>query len=289
MAGMLDVAMGPIGMSGFADSFFGQADAAPYTSSPSLGDMLKKLLNKAPDMAAVNNAYNAALMPGQMKTQLGAEALFDPGIAALREATTKSIADQLALGGGIPDDVMRNLLQAGFEKNSMTGLGSSGAGRGIVAGDIGTTTLDLIMKRIAQAGDWTRTSPLPGQLYSPINDITPGFGASYDAARQNANNAYQQYLTQTRNQNTANMIDRPMGIVSTLAGAFGSLYGGGASPVQGMQYPSAPGSGMTPETAGYAPVATPSSYGIQLRGTPGLRGTESNGLGTIGVNSDVYR
>jgi hypothetical protein len=291
MAGMLDVAMGPIGMSGFADSFFGQADAAPYTSAPSLGAMLKKLLNKAPDLAAVGNAFDAARMPGQLKTQLGAEAMFDPGIAGLREATTQSFADQLALGGTIAPQDLMSLNQNIFERNSMSGLGGSGAGRMFAARNFAQMMEDLRRSRTQQAADWTRSSPFLSQFYQPNNDITPGFGASYDAARQNANNAYQQYLTQTRNQNTANMIDRPLGIVSTLAGAFGSLYGGGASPVQGMQYPTAEEYGLNnpSQFTPYAPVATPSSYGIQLRGTPGLRGTESNGLGTIGVNSDVYR
>ena len=260
-------------MAGILDLLLGESEAAPFTPAPSLGEMLSTLYTQAPAMAGVNNAYNAALMPGQMKTQLGAEALFDPRIAKLRGDTTQAIADQLALGGSIPPDVLRNLLQAGFERNSMTGLGGSGAGRGVVAGDLGTTTLDLIAKRIAQAGDWTRTSPLPGQLFQPTNDITPGFGASYESARNNANNAYQQYLAQVRNQNSANMIDRPLGIISTLAGAYGSLQGGGASPASDMQYPSTYEYGLNnpSQFTPYAPVATPSSYGIQLRGQPGIR------------------
>lgn len=261
---MIDVGMGPIGMSGFADSFFGQSDASPFQSAPSLGAMLKKLFSHAPQIAAAGNAYDAAKMPGQMATQLGAEALYDPGMAALRADTTSEFQNQLDLArmGLFPPGMMEAMMQGGFERNSLTGMGGSGAGRNLVARDFGKTWLENLQEALGGAANWTRSSPSLNELFQPNQDITPGFAASYDAARLNANNAYQQYLTQVKNQNTMNMIDRPLGIAQNVAGIVGAFYGmgnkGGGGGVPGQN---------TPATAYNAyPAQNPSSYGIQLRG-----------------------
>lgn len=268
MANMIDVGMGPIGMSGFADSFFGQSDASPFQSAPSLGAMLKKLFSHAPQIAAVGNEFDAAKMPGQLATQLGAEALYDPGMAALRADTTSEFQHQLDLArqGIFPPGMLEAINQGSAERGSLTGMGGSAAGRQLFAADLGLNYLKRLQESLDNAANWTRSSPGLNELFQPNQDITPGFGASYDAARLNANNAYQQYLTQVKNQNTMNMIDRPLGIAQNVAGIVGAFYGmgnkGGGGGVPGQN---------TPATAYPAPVANPSSYGIQLRGNPSPR------------------
>jgi hypothetical protein len=139
----------------------------------------------------------------------------------------------------------------------MTGLTGSGAGRGLVARDLGLTALDLLNQRIGNAGEWTRSSPLPGQLYQPINDVTPGFGLSYESARNNAQNAFSQYANQIRNQNTQNLIDRPLGMAANTAGTvLGAMFGTGGFGGGGMGSMFGGGGG-----GGSSPTVAPGSFG----------------------------
>lgn len=231
------------------DSFLGQSEIPEAPQIATLGQAMRRLAGKADMIAAPNVNFNRELLPALMDIQLGVEKQYDPGIAALREATTKAYADQLALGGQLPSDVLQSILQAGFERNNLTGLGSSGAGRNLVARDIGKSTLELLMDRINGAGNWVRGSPLPDQLSHPINDITPGVALGYDTARENAMNAYRNYVSQIRSQNTANLVKTPIMLGSQAAGTvLGAMFG-----TQGM------GSGLGGGSG--SPSVSPGSFG----------------------------
>lgn len=198
----------------------------PNFSNPSLGDLIQQTQANVPAAADLDASFNARLAPQLMDTQLGVERQYDPNAAAVRSGASHAILDQLNLGGSLPPDVQAAILQAGFQTGQGAGVGPSGAGRNLVARDIGTTSQDLLNQRIGQAANWARSGPSLNQLYSPTVDITPGSMMGFNTARTNAQNNYDQMVAQLKTANDFNAINTPIQIGSAAAGtAVGSAFG----------------------------------------------------------------
>lgn len=220
--------------------------------------MLAKVAAAAPGVGAANLAYNEAMAPGMARLNRQVENIYDPNQGGLREATTKSILDQLNLGGELPPDVQAAVLRAGFEKGQSGGLGGSFAGRNLVGRDLGLTSLDLLNKRIGTAAQYTRSAPTPGALYSPQNiGFQPSDVGSIEIANQNAQNAAAIYKSQIEAHNARNLWEAPMNLVgkgvsiygSAMTGGLGGMGGGGGGGGGGQYQTSyAP----PPQNSGYA-------------------------------------
>lgn len=68
----------------------------------------------------------------------------------LLEASTSSILDSLKLGGTLGKDVQAQAVKAALEKGGAAGISGSGAARGLVARDLGLTSMQVLQQRQAQ-------------------------------------------------------------------------------------------------------------------------------------------
>lgn len=201
---------------------FGQ-QSIPGAVIPSTQDVLGTALASAPQIAGATVAYNQALAPGLFQTQLDVERMFDPNQARLRQATTQSILDQLALGSAIPADVQDQVIRNALEGSAASGFGVTPGGRGLVARDLGLTSLDLLNQRIGTAMQATRSAPLPGQLFQPQGiGITPGDVADLVLGNARAQNEYNTFRSQVEAQNRTNLWAQPLNLA---ASAYGSYTG----------------------------------------------------------------
>lgn len=121
-----------------------------------------------PQQAALRTTTNSALSnlasgntPGQIASnslldQIGNSKVDVSGIGSgsvnplLAESTNRILAN-LRLGGALGPDVQAQTVQAALEKGGAAGISGSGAARGLVARDLGLTSLGLEKDRIAQA------------------------------------------------------------------------------------------------------------------------------------------
>lgn len=225
--------------------FLGQQKVPEYRPT-NTSDIISQVTGGAPAVGAANLAYNQALAPGMARLNRQVEDIYDPLQGSLRETTTKSILDQLNLGGQLPQDVQDAVIRTGLQKGQAGGIGRSGLGRNLVGRDLGLTSLDLLNQRINRAADYTRSAPGPNQLYK-MQDIgfTPGDIASIEIANQNAKNEADIYRSNIEARNARNMWEAPLSlagkVVSIAAAAkTGGLMGGGeaATPITYAQQPS---------------------------------------------------
>lgn len=117
----------------------------------------------------------------------------DPRVTAtgsnpLLEASAASILDNLKLGGALGRDVQQQTVKAALEKGGMAGISGSGAGRGLVARDVGLTSLGLLQQRQTQAmGAGATLEGLKIQAQQArLNDFLGRLGAAGTAAGQDA-------------------------------------------------------------------------------------------------------
>lgn len=192
--------------------FFGQQDV-PEQNYLSSSDIAGSVAAAAPGIGAANLAYNQAMAPGMARLNRQVEDIYDPNQGNLREATTKSILEQLGLGGELPPDVQAAVLRAGFEKGQAGGIAGTRGGRNLVGRDLGLTSLDLLNKRIGTAAQYTRSAPTGSQLYQ-TQDIgfKPSDVASIDIANNNARNQAALYKAQVEARNARNLWEAPMNL-----------------------------------------------------------------------------
>lgn len=69
----------------------------------------------------------------------------------LLQASTARLMEQLGLGGKLDLDTQNAVVQSALERGGTAGISGSGAGRGLVARDVGLTSLGLLNSRIAAA------------------------------------------------------------------------------------------------------------------------------------------
>lgn len=201
-------------MSFFDDIFgalTGQVEAAPYTT-PDIGQLLGQSASQA---ASANLAYNQAVAPGLFDLQLGLESKYDPNIAALRGATSRSILDELNLGTSLPQEIQQLVTQNALQSAAGSGFGLSKGGRALVAKDLGLTGLDLGSRRRNEAAGYVQRSPGLNQLYQPLTAFSPT-----GIMGENLNQA------NIANQRAANDFYREEGNKISMFNTFGRVAGG---------------------------------------------------------------
>lgn len=179
-------------------------------------------------------AYNRALAPGLTDIQLGVERQYDPNIATLRGATTKSILDELNLGGGLGQELQEQVVRNALEGATASGFGSpvglSAGGRGLVARDLGITSLDLARARRGEALQAVRSSPALSSLYQPGGEISPGEVAGSIQGVQAAQDEFANLKEDIRRKNFSSLISTGFKIIG---GVVGGIYGGPAGAKMG--------------------------------------------------------
>lgn len=124
-------------------------------------------------------------------SQLGSSQIMSTGTNPLLEASAASILDNLKLGGALGRDVQQQTVKAALEKGGMAGISGSGAARGLVARDIGLTSLGLLQQRQGQA--LQAGSTLEGiKMQSDqlrLQDFLGRIGAAQGAASQDTQRA----------------------------------------------------------------------------------------------------
>ncbi len=96
---------------------------------------------------AANGPYNSGYAGGYTGPAVASSYSGTPQSNSLLSESADSILQQLRLGGGLPADVQSQITRAALSHAGQAGLGGSFAGRGLVARDIGTTSLALINQR----------------------------------------------------------------------------------------------------------------------------------------------
>lgn len=161
--------------------------------------------------AAVENATNS----------LALERSLTPDIAAARSGLSKSVNDQLALGGRLSPDVANQVTQASRVAGGASG--GFGATPGVTAATIGTTALNLLNQRQQNAQSLLQSNPLP------VTGLDPGAIASLEVSNNAAQNQFnlekagaQSNLINSQGQNSAAQVG---GYTSALTGLVGPLIG----------------------------------------------------------------
>lgn len=190
---------------------FGQREK-PNISFLNPEEILAKVSGQMPQLAALAKTQ----AEGGARAQRAAEDIFDPYQAPLRHETSQAILDDLRLGGELPDDVRRTILQRSLERGSAAGFGASPAGRNLTARDLGLTSLDLRNLRLDRAGQFARSAPVLDQIFNPSSAIGPQDFANLILQNQADQNRLKQTQADTRTQNRMNMITQPLQIASSV-------------------------------------------------------------------------
>lgn len=202
---------------------FGQQDTPQFNlMSPS--DLIGQANALAPSLGAGTVAYNRALLP-LVDVQLEAEQRYDPRQAALRRATTESILNELNLGSALPKDVQDLVIQNALETSGASGFGVSPAGRGLVARDLGLTSLDLGRARRNEALGAVRSAPSLSQIFAPQGGLTPSDAADLILGNQQAQNEFNTFASTLQGQNRRNLFETPLRLAGTVFGAATGLGG----------------------------------------------------------------
>lgn len=209
-------------MASFFDRLFGVQDI-PQFYQPTMSEMMTHVEGQVPQMNRINNAFNLGKAPGDAAAIRAFEDVYDPGIGALRALTTSGISDRFKSRGDLAPDTLRNILQTGFERGSLTGLGRSGSGRNLVAADIGRRTEDQINEIISLTGNWVRSNP---QLFQPQTPMNPSMGMNQLQGAANSQNAWEQYVSQIQGANATKKIQGPKNLMDQTAGTvLGYMFG----------------------------------------------------------------
>lgn len=212
------------------DSITGQQATPQQTITPT-NELLSQTYGTLAGTAAPGIlSYNRALAPGLTDIQLGVEKQYDPNAAALRGATTKSILDELNLGGNLGQELQNQVVTNALEGSAASGFGVGQGGRGLVARDLGLTSLELARQRRGEALGAVRSSPSLSSLYQPQGFITPGEVAGDIRGVQAAQDEYANLKEDIRRQNFSNLIRTGFKIIG---GVVGGIYGGAAGAKMG--------------------------------------------------------
>lgn len=231
-------------------------------------------------------AWNQALAPGLTDVQLGVANQLDPSILANFRGANKSILDQLNLGGTLGEELQNDVITNALEGNAASGFGVGVGGRGLVARDLGLTSLDLLRRRQQDAlGAGTSGMGVSGSLYNPLAYTQLGMNQAGQIGAdirgvQAAQDDLANLTENIRRQNFSSLLNTGGKIAGTViggvfGGAPGAQIGGsiGGSMIQG--------SGV----AGQQGRSTSSGgFGSILNGLFGGGGAGGGGLGgnTVG-------
>lgn len=263
----------------FLDDIFGAITGEQSTPQQTIidtGDLLNQTYGALTAAAPGVIAYNRALAPGLMDVQLGVERQFDPNVANLRAATSKSILDELGLGTQLPQDLQERVVRQALEGNAATGFGVGPGGRGLVAADLGLTGMDIANRRRAEAQGYVRGSPLPGQLYQPQGIMDAGAVAQDIRGVQAAKDEYANLVEDTRKSNFASLLNTGTRILGGVAGGFiGGMLG---NPVGGAMGGAAAGNSIFGGGVAGVPRGTIGGPGFGIGGGGGGLSSILSGL-----------
>lgn len=183
---------------------------------------------------AVENATNSLNLERQLQ----------PDVAAARAGLSKSVNDQLAMGGSVPADIANQVANAARVAGGASG--NFGGTPGVTAATIGTTALGLLQQRQANAAGLLSSNPLPAA------GLDPGALASLEV-QQNA----------AQNQFNAAKAGVNMNLLNSNAQANAAEIGGIGNAVSGLV--SAGSAAYGAQTAG---IGAPTTYGAFLQNNP---------------------
>ncbi len=218
-------------MAGFGDLFnaiTGQKELAPYSELT-----LQDAMGKAVPLAANSNIqYNDILQPALARQGLASSNQVNPYANQLEQATTKSILDQLNLGGELPDEIKQQVQRSALGSGISSGLGISPAGRGLVARDLGLTGLDLLNQRIGRAQQF---SPIASQsaarFFMPQMPFNP---SNVTNQLEQQNQAEQERAAEAFYNDKSNFINMLNTGGRVLGGVAGGIFGGPMGAQMGM-------------------------------------------------------
>lgn len=230
------------------DSVTGQSATPQQTIIPTnelLGQSFGALSSQvAPGLLS----FNQALAPGLVDVQLGVANQLDPSILANFRGANKSILDQLNLGGSLDQELQNQVITNALEGNAATGFGVGNGGRGLVARDLGLTSMDLLRRRQQDAlGAGTTGMGVSNRLYDPLAYSQMGLGAASGIAQniqqvQAAQDEAANMAEDIRRQNFSSLLNTGGRIAGTVAGGIfggpgGAMLGGsiGGSLIQGSR------------------------------------------------------
>ncbi len=189
---------------------------------------------------------------------LDLERRLQPDVAAARAGLSKSVNDQLALGGRLPADIANKVAQTARVAGGVSG--GFGGTPGVTAATIGTTALDLLQRRQGNAAGLLSANPLP------VAGLDPGSLASLEVQENAANNQFnaskagvQTNLLNSNAAGNAAAIGSGANTLASLVGLYGALSGGG-----GVKSQVIPG---VDAIAGSVPNMTP--YNVSASRIPG--------------------
>lgn len=209
---------------------------------------INKVKQEAADAAVQNATQSLAL-----------ERSLQPDVADTRANLSKSISDQLKLGGRVPADIANQVAQAARVSGGASG--GFGGTPGVTAGLLGTTALNLLNQRQSNAAGLLAANPLPASGLSP-SEI-----ANLEIANTNSQNQFNAAkagvatnLLNSNAQSNAGTIGSVAGGLSNLIGLAGLLNGGTVnSGLTNSYVPASPasigagatfGNGLTPGSIG---------------------------------------
>lgn len=171
---------------------------ARENAAANLGNSIALENQFRPGTAALRTAVDSSLgglaggnTPGLLVRDSLLSSISEPfatstGSNPLLEASANSILENLKLGGTLGRDVQQQAVKAALEKGGAAGISGSGAVRGLVARDLGLTSLGLLQQRQNQA--LTAGSALEDMKIKAdqarLNDFLGRIGAATGAAGQ---------------------------------------------------------------------------------------------------------
>lgn len=212
------------------DAFSGQQATPQSTIIPTdqlLGQSFGGLSGQvAPGLLA----WNQALAPGLTDVQLGVANQLDPSILANFRGANKSILDQLNLGGTLDQELQNQVITNALEGNAATGFGVGVGGRGLVARDLGLTSMDLLRRRQQDAlASGTSGMGVSKGLYDPLAYSQLGLGVASGIAEniqqvQAAKDEATNMAEDIRRQNFSSLLNTGGRI---MGGIIGGIAGSG--------------------------------------------------------------
>ena len=225
---------------------------AQQAASTNLQNSISLERTYEPQVAALRDSTNTALnnlATGNTSGQQAQNALLQSIGSAnpLLQASANSLMQQLGLGGKLDPQTQAAAAQAALQQGGSSGISGSGAGRGLVAKDLGLTSLSLLQNRqsaalsggTALSNDYATRLGLANSVASqqtnqtlglgsllnntalPSSGLDPGSIASLYVGQSNtaSQNAYNQAAIQTQQNNA--QLNSILGFTNTAAGLYG--------------------------------------------------------------------
>lgn len=214
------------------DAFTGQQATPQQTIIPTDQLLAQSYGNLNSRVAPGLISFNQQMAPALTDVQLGVANQIDPSILANFRGANRSILDQLNLGSALPEDLQQAVIQNALEGTAASGFGVSPGGRGLVARDLGLTSLDLLNRRQQAAlGAGTSGLGVSRSFYDPLAftqvgaNLAGGITGMIDA-EQSARDNLANVQEDIRRRNFSNLLNTGGKILGTVAGGIaGGMVG----------------------------------------------------------------